>query len=133
MNIAFFLLPKSEVVILEEDATIRQALEKMEYHGYSAVPVVDAEGKYLSTLTEGDILWTLKKTKGLDFANTSKVSIRDIERKREIRAVYINADMMDLIELAKSQNYVPVTDDQGTFIGIVRRGDIISYYYNQIR
>ena len=132
MNIAFFLLPKSEVVVVDKDATIRQALEKMEYHGYTAVPVIDREGKYVDTLTEGDILWKMKKTKGLTFDTSSKYYIRDIKRSRVMRAVSINSDMMDLLELAKRQNFVPVVDDQDVFIGIVRRSEIISYYFDQI-
>ena len=32
MNIAFFLTPKSEVVYLSKRMTLRQAMEKMEYH-----------------------------------------------------------------------------------------------------
>lgn len=31
--------------------TLRQALEKMEHHGYAAVPLLSTEGKYLGTLT----------------------------------------------------------------------------------
>lgn len=133
MNIAFFLLPKSEVVVLDENATIRQALEKMEYHAYTAVPVIDQDGKYINTLTEGDILWKMKQTEGLDFSTSRNFYIRDIDRHRIIKAVYINANMLDLLELAKSQNFVPVIDDQGVFIGIVTRGEIISYYFDQIK
>lgn len=133
MNIAFFLLPKSEVIVLDQDATIRQALEKMEYHGYTAVPVIDQEGRYVNTLTEGDILWKIKHTKGLDFSTTSRHYIRDIARTRDIKSVSINSDMMDLLELAKGQNFVPVVDDQNVFIGIVRRSEIISYYFDQIK
>ena len=45
MNVAFFLLPKSEVVWLSPHATLRQALERMERHRYSAVPLVDDDGR----------------------------------------------------------------------------------------
>ncbi len=133
MNIAFFLLPKNDVIVLDKDSTIRQALEKMEYHGYTAVPVIDEEGRYVNTLTEGDILWKIKKTRGLNFDTTSKYFIKDIERRRKIKAVSINSDMMDLLELVKGQNFVPVVDDQDVFIGIVRRSEIISYYFDQIK
>jgi hypothetical protein len=37
MNIAFLLTPKSEVIYLQPDCTMRQAMEKMEYHRYSAI------------------------------------------------------------------------------------------------
>ncbi|MEH7430133.1 CBS domain-containing protein, partial [Priestia megaterium] len=60
MNIAFFLVPKSDVVTLNIQSTLRQALEKMEYHRYSTVPLVDDDGKYVGVLTEGDLLWKLK-------------------------------------------------------------------------
>ena len=61
MNILFFLTPKSEVAYVEETDTLRQALEKMEHHGYAAVPLLSTEGKYLGTLTDGDVLWGLKE------------------------------------------------------------------------
>lgn len=62
MNIAFFLLPKKDVVVLTPQSTMRQALEKMEYHRYTAIPLIDGEGKYVGTLSEGDLLRKLKNT-----------------------------------------------------------------------
>ena len=38
MNILFFLTPKSEVAYINDDDTLRQALETMEFHKYAAVP-----------------------------------------------------------------------------------------------
>ena len=38
MNIMFFLTPKSNVAYIYDDYSLRQALEKMEYHRYSAIP-----------------------------------------------------------------------------------------------
>ncbi|MGM0879315.1 MAG: CBS domain-containing protein, partial [Bacillota bacterium] len=64
MNVAFFLIPKNEVIY---DWTMRQAMEKMEYHRYTAVPILDKNGHYLGTLTEGDFLWKLKNSECLDF------------------------------------------------------------------
>ena len=63
MNIAFFLTPKSEVVYENIDANMRQVIERMERHGYTAVPMIDKEGRYVGTLTEGDLLWKVKNTK----------------------------------------------------------------------
>ena len=44
MNIAFFLTPKNEVVCEYTDATMRQVMEKMEYHGYTAIPLINKLG-----------------------------------------------------------------------------------------
>ena len=81
MNIAFFLLPKSEVVYLPLYCTMRQALEKMEYHRYTAVPLLDRRGKYVGTLTEGDLLWKMKNTPGLSFEGTEKVALKEVPRR----------------------------------------------------
>ncbi len=128
MNIAFLLVPKKEVVWLPAKCTMRQALEKMEHHRYSAVPLIDAKGKYVGTITEGDLLWKLKNTPGLTIAATEKVMLNDLPEGRKIEPVRIEAKVQDLLSLAIEQNFVPVVDDEGVFIGIVRRREIIEYY-----
>ncbi|MGF7184579.1 CBS domain-containing protein [Desulfitispora alkaliphila] len=127
MIIAFFLTPKQDVIWLSEEATMRQALEKMEYHRYSAIPLIDEEGRYTGTITEGDLLWKLKNTKGLKFENTNRIMITEVPQHMNNKVVRINEKIDSLIDLAKTQNFVPVVDDNGVFIGIVKRGDIIEY------
>ncbi|MBU3128037.1 CBS domain-containing protein [Clostridium tagluense] len=130
MNIAFFLTPKNEVIYEKPSSTMRQALERMEYHRYSAVPLVNKKGNYVGTLTEGDLLWKLKNTPNLSFNDTSKILIEDIPRHICNTPVLINSDIESLISLAKDQNFVPVVDDNNIFIGIIKRSDIISYCFN---
>lgn len=127
MNIAFFLLPKQEVVCVTADATLRQVLERMEYHRYTAVPILDEGGGYAGTVTEGDLLWYLKRHPEVTFAEAHKVKLADVPLRLDNKPVRIDARMDDLIALAKAQNFVPVTDDMNRFIGIVRRSDIIDY------
>lgn len=127
MNIAFFLIPKKDIIYLKEDSTMRQALEKMEYHGYSAIPLIDSQGHYAGTLTEGDLLWKLKNTPFLSFSNTDRIFLKEIEQHTQNSPVSINAQIDNLISRAINQNFVPVTDDLGIFIGIVRRREIIEY------
>lgn len=127
MNIAFFLTPKSEIVYEVINSTMKQVLEKIEHHRYTAIPLIDKEGKYVGAITEGDLLWKLKNTSGLTIEDTSKILIKDVHRHIESSAVSISANMEDLILLAKNQNFVPVVDDQGVFIGIIKRSDIINY------
>ena len=56
MNIAYFLLPKSRIAYLYDDFTIRQGLEKMRNRGYTAIPVITRDGRYVGTVSEGDFL-----------------------------------------------------------------------------
>ncbi|MDB3660907.1 CBS domain-containing protein [Clostridioides difficile] len=133
MNILFFLTPKSEVAYIYEDYTIRQALEKMEYHKYSAIPIISKNGKYVGTITEGDFLWTLKNDLNLDLKGLEDVPVTDINRKMDNSPVSINADIEDLVIKSLNQNFIPVIDDQDTFIGIIKRRDVIGYCYEIIR
>lgn len=133
MNIAFFLTPKSEVVYENIDATMRQVMERMERHGYTAIPLIDKYGKYIGTLTEGDLLWELKDTPDLNFKNTNTVLVKDIKRKVNHKPVSISADIESLISLAVTQNFIPVVDDDNTFIGIIKRSDIINYCYDSMK
>ncbi len=132
MNIAFFLTPKSEVIYENIESTMRQVIERMEYHGYTAIPLIDSQGKYVGTLTEGDILWKLKNSPELSFANTQKVRVSDIPRRIKHKSVSINATIESLMYLAINQNFVPVVDDDGIFIGIIKRSDIINYCYSAL-
>jgi len=131
MNIAFFLTPKSEVVFEKSTDTMRQALEKMEYHTHTAIPILDEKGRYIGTLTEGDLLWKLKNSPGLDFKNASKVIISEISMHQTNNPVHIDSNIEDLIATSINQNFVPVVDDENIFIGIIKRSDIITYCYER--
>ena len=134
MNIAFFLTLKKDVAYLYDDYTIRQSLEKMKFHGYSSIPVISRTGEYVSTVTEGDFLWymldqsVLEEDGGVSIYDAEDLRLRDILRKNRVTAVRITATMDELYELAMNQNFVPVTDDEGIFIGIVTRKNIIKYF-----
>ncbi|SYX86955.1 CBS domain-containing protein [Paenibacillus alvei] len=128
MNIAFFLTPKHEVVSLTLNTTLRQTLERMEYHRYTAVPILNDEGEYVGTVTEGDLLWHMKNSNGaITFENASKSLLKEVSLNMHNKSVRIDSNMEDLINLAKVQNFVPVVDDMNRFIGIVRRSQIIEY------
>ena len=133
MNILFYLVPKSEVMYLFEDYSLRQALEKMEYHKYSAVPMITRGGNYTGTLTEGDILWELKRRDLSSLHEAEDICIKSIKRKRDNQPVNVNCNIEDLVMTSMNQNFVPVIDDNGIFIGIVTRKSIIEYCYNQYK
>ncbi|MEC1070029.1 CBS domain-containing protein [Priestia megaterium] len=132
MNIAFFLLPKKEVVTLSTRSTIRQALEKMEYHRYSSVPLINQKGEYAGTLAEGDLLWKLKSLEHIELHELEYLRIEEVPRHRDYEAITINDEMESILSRASEQNFVPVVDDQNIFIGLVRRREIIEYCISQL-
>ena len=131
-NILFFLKPKSEIAYIKVEDTLRQAIQKMEYHKYSSIPMLNKEGKYVGTITEGDLLWGIKNKYNLSLKETEYISITEIDRKQDYLAVRADANMEDLMLRAMNQNFVPVIDDQENFIGIITRKDIIGYCYDKL-
>ena len=75
MNILFFLTPKEDVAYIYDTYSLRQVLEKMEYHKYSCIPIITERGKYAGTITEGDLLWGLKNRGQLDLKKAEEVPI----------------------------------------------------------
>lgn len=130
MNAAFYLTPKSSLAYLYGDQTVKQGLEKMKSHGYTAVPVIDREGKYIGVATEGDLLWfiyDLIRNGSTDITTDMKnVFIRDIINTKRFKPVSINISDEELVISSLNDNFVPVIDDRDMFIGIVTRRSIIS-------
>ena len=125
MNILFLLLPKNQVDYLFEDFTVRQALEKIEGKRYSMIPVINRKtGKYERSLMEGDFLYYLTKNH-LSFSDLEKLSLQDIPASRDIQAVGVNCQIQELYDKIVDQNFVPVIDDNGVFIGIVTRKSVM--------
>ena len=126
-NILFFLTPKAMCAYLHDDYTVRQALERMESAGYSALPILNKNGEYRGTLTEGDLLWAIKNMCYMDMRQAESRRIMEISRRKDNVPVRVTASMQDRIDRASAQNFVPVVDDKDTFIGLVTRKEIIRY------
>ena len=133
MNIMFFLKPKSDLAYIYDYHTLRQALEIMEYHKYSCVPTLNKAGKYVRPITQGDLLRPLTELDLFNIKEAESISIMKIKRRVDYQCVTAESNMEDLIGRAMEQNFVPVIDDQGHFIGIITRRDIIGYCYDRLK
>lgn len=128
MNLLFFLTPKAVCSYLYDDYTIRQAIERMESIGYSALPILSRAGAYRGTLTEGDLLWAIKNVCQMDLSRAPDHTIMEIPHRRDNAPVNVVTEMQELVRTAVDQNFVPVVDDKGDFIGIVTRRAILRHY-----
>ena len=97
MNIMFFLKPKSEVAHIYDDDTVRQVLERMEYHRYSCIPMLNRQGKYVGSITEGDLLWWLKGNHNLN------LKLAEMERAGKLSAI-VTQNIDGLHQAAGSKN-----------------------------
>lgn len=127
MNVLMLLKPKSEVEYLVDKNTLRRGIEKMYANSYAALPVLSKEGLYIGSVSEGDFLKYIIDGQ-FNIKNLESKKIADIVRPEYNPAVSVNVSMETLIERSENQNFIPVTDDRGYFIGIVTRGRIIETF-----
>lgn len=127
------LKPKACIDYLEEDFTVRQAIEKMRHNGFTALPVINSHGEYVKTLAEGDLLWFMIDMDVSDVKELEKFSIKQISRRIKNKPVCVYSTIEELILLSINQNFVPVIDDRNVFIGIVTRSDILKHCYKTFK
>lgn len=127
MNIMRFLTPKSNVSFLESTATVRNGFEKMTYHKFRAIPVISSDGVYVGTVTEGDLLRSMLSNGGSNMHQHEKVCIKDVIRPDWNLPVSVTCTMDQLFNRIVEQNFVPVVDDRGVFIGIVTRKAVLTF------
>lgn len=127
MNLFNYFTPKSETYYIMANSTIRQALEKFDVHKFSIVPIIDRSGIYVSTVSEGDILRYIKNEADFDINVAENTLISDIEKYRPYKACSTNVSAEAVINLAMEQNFVPLVDDRGAYIGIIKRKTILEY------
>ena len=125
MNVITLLTPKAQVAWLYDDFTVRQGLEKLRIHGYSAIPVLDRDGIYIGSVSEGDFLWSLLDNRDNSLRAQEKLPLKSIIRPDFHPAVSVRVTMEELLEQAMRQSFIPVVDDRGVFIGIVTRQTIM--------
>ena len=126
-NILRFIIPKSLSVYITDDSTLRQALEKMNYHKYKAVPIIDDDGKYVGTLKSEDTLRYFMSLGKFNMEAAEDTLAIDIIDKNNVKPLLHSATMSDLIENVKEHNFVPIVDDRGCFIGIILRREVLNY------
>ncbi len=131
MNVAFFLVPKSRVAYLTEGSSFRQGMEKLHRHGYTAIPVISREGKYLGSINEGDFLWNIMSMGSLEPRDLEQARIDDIISDRT-PPVRVTASVEDLQTRLLDQNFVPVVDDRDMFMGIVTRRAVMLHLMGRV-
>jgi CBS domain-containing protein len=128
-NIIFLITVKTSVALLYDHSTLRQALEKMKHHGFTALPVITEDGTYVGTVSEGDFLWHILDCGECTIKSQEDYPISDILRGGWNPAVKIDVTMDELLLRVMDQNFVPVVDDRDKFIGIITRKSVIKYYH----
>lgn len=132
-NILTLLTPKALLVYLSDDMTIRQGLEKMRVHRYTAIPIVNEKtGEYVGSIAEGDLLYNIVKDEDVNVKKLENKKIIKLVRKKFMPAMKVDMSMDELIKLITIQNYVPIVDDRNILMGIVTRSSVMKYLVKKL-
>lgn len=126
MNIARIMIPKVSTVFLHENNTVRQGLELITHHGYSALPVLSSEGVYIGSVSEGDFLRHILSAGTTDLKAHERCRIGSLVRRDFCPPLSIEAEDSLVISTILNQNFVPIVDDRGALCGILTRRAVIA-------
>lgn len=132
----------TNVVTVQPDATVDDAVRLMLDHHISAVPVVDAEGHIKGLVSEGDLIRRVRATDGVrrswwleilggmnesarDFVKLRSHRIEDV-MTRDVLSVEEDTPVADIARLLEKRRIkrVPVLRD-GRVVGIVSRANLL--------
>ena len=132
MNILYFLTPKSEIDYIYDDSSLFKAMQIFDKHNFYVLPLINKKGRYIGTITASDILGCIKENFDLSVKASADFPIKNVKRIREYKAVNGGTTTMEeIVVVALDQNFVPVVDDDGNFIGIITRKSIMNWMHTQ--
>jgi len=132
MNIPILLTPKCDVQYIYAEDTLQNAMNCLRSTGYTAIPVITAQGMYAGSLSEGDILWYLADN-GMCGEKLRDTPLRKALNDTRNPPAVITAPMEEVFLKSMQQNFIPVVDDRGAFVGIVTRKSIIDKMYQSMK
>ncbi|HOO78842.1 MAG TPA: CBS domain-containing protein [Lachnospiraceae bacterium] len=124
MNFIGILQPKYTVTFVEREEPLKDTAKILKQSGYTTIPVIDDNGKYLGTVSEGDILWYLWEHGLNEFSEATVETLVNVSRNPSVQDT---ADIRTIVTRIMEQNFLCIVDDRGCFIGIITRKDVIAY------
>ena len=117
-------LPLGKVPVIQADATLKKALDKMTEHRLGIALIVSSDGELAGVLTDGDLrrlllghqspLPELLITPAINFGTRTPTVIASSASTTEATKVMADKEIWDL----------PVVDSQGKLIGLVHRHNL---------
>lgn len=127
INIAKMMVPKVFTAVLHRHNSVRKGLEVLMRYGYTAIPVLDKEERYLCSVTEGDFLRHMLSVGSADLRDFERTRISEIMREDFCPAITMDATAEEVVAAIKNQNFLPIVDGRGVFCGLLTRRSVIVY------
>lgn len=127
MNIFNILIPKHMLTYLNSEDRLDKAVEFLMASTYTAVPVVDDEGKYVGIVSEGDFLRAVMEHGRQNLCNFKVQEFVNHDRDGFVLNTVSKEEIMEKI---LDRNFLSIIDDRRCFIGIITRKSVIMYLNN---
>ncbi|MGT2829722.1 cyclic-di-AMP-binding protein CbpB [Streptococcus hillyeri] len=118
-----YLTPAEEVAIFVDTHNADHVLLLLASNGFSRVPVITKEKKYVGTISLSDIM-KYQAENGLQDWEMAQTDIAHMANSK-IPTVSINADVTEVLHKLVDFPFLPVLDAEQTFVGIITRKSIL--------
>jgi CBS domain-containing protein len=120
------LTPKTKVEYLYNDITVGEAIAKMKRRRYALIPVLERNSnRYLYSISSSDLLYKIMQIG--DVKKAEALPLSEVEINRLVIPAPQVKDIESLGDLLSSQNFVPIVDEKGIFLGLVTRRSVFNY------
>ncbi|MFP9190993.1 CBS domain-containing protein [Natronosalvus vescus] len=116
-------LMTSDLVTVTPDTLVEDAGQKLLEHGISSLVVVDEDGHLEGILTTTDFVTIVAESFPKAETTVSRYMTTDVVTASPQQPIVDVADAM----LERGIHHMPVTDDDGSVVGIVTTTDLASY------
>ena len=76
-------------------------------------------------------IWQIRKLEN-GLADAGKTPLKGIPHHKDNKPLKASMSIEDLLQTSTEQNFAPVVDDRGMFIGIITRKRVITYLCQQL-
>lgn len=121
LRVADIMHTGDRIPVVQEAATLSEALLEVSRKGLGMTTVVDAGGTMTGIFTDGDLRRTLDKPIDVHTTPISEVMTRN---GRAIQPEQLAAEALNVMEGLKI-NALPVTDDSGALVGAINMHDLL--------
>lgn len=118
-----YLTPAEQVAIFVDTHNADHVLLLLASNGFSRVPVITKDKKYVGTIAISDIM-KYQAEKGLQDWEMAQTDIAHMANSK-ISTVSVDADITEVLHKLVDFPFLPVVDAEQTFVGIITRKSIL--------
>lgn len=121
----------TELLTIQEGASLEEALKLLINNRITGLPVVDKQGEMVGIVSEYDIMVQISEMPNMEKA-TLGVPFRFSPGGQSVEA---NTDLKEIVDLFINLKYrrLPVVDQNKRLIGIITRRDLMRLFYYRAR